>query len=173
MGENSTCRTVVQIVAAGAVSTTGWPLLVAGCIQNDQCENVNVPHAVDAGEECWREFKVEWIVQTVLAFRHLPDDEAGDGERSAKECGQHEKLESIDDALVVQTSSHWHGWQWWSLDADVTKHTPNHVAQKEEVNASGHTGEQNERELKRKKMIENTLHGRMGAWHLPQYSPQV
>lgn len=29
----------------------GWPLLMAGSVQDDQSENVNVPHSVHSGEE--------------------------------------------------------------------------------------------------------------------------
>lgn len=29
-----------------------WPLLVARRIKNDECKDVNVPHAVNPGEKC-------------------------------------------------------------------------------------------------------------------------
>lgn len=67
----------------------------------------------------------------------MTENEANHGEESAEQCCQHEELEAVDDALVVQSPQLAHRWQDAALYADVIKHLPDHVAQEEEINSSG------------------------------------
>lgn len=85
--------------------TVSFPLFVAGRIQNDQRENVNVPHAVDAGEESRCELHLDIVVPFPFAFRHLAHYETDNGQSGTQQGGQHQELETINDALVVKTTS--------------------------------------------------------------------
>lgn len=69
----------METAAGDAIATVRWPLFVAGRIQNNQCKNVYVPHAIDTGEECRCEFQMHGIIQPVLRLVHLSDNETGDG----------------------------------------------------------------------------------------------
>lgn len=84
-------------------SFVGGPLFVARCVQHDQRKDVNVPHAVDAGEERRGELQIDGLVPFPSALGHLADNEADYGEGGAEQGGQHEELKAIDDAFVVET----------------------------------------------------------------------
>lgn len=60
----SSTRTVAALL--------GRPLLVAGRVQDDQRKDVDVPHAVHAGEERRRELDLHVVVPPPLALGHLP-----------------------------------------------------------------------------------------------------
>lgn len=137
----------MQTTSASPIASRRRPLLMAWRIQYDQCEYEDVPHAIDAGEKGRCKFQMHQIVPMVLALGHLANDKTGDGQCGTNQGGQHQEFEAIDDALVVQAPSHRHGRQCRTLDGDVTKYTPNHVAQEHKVHACRYAGQYDEGEL--------------------------
>lgn len=131
-----TSGTVIQAVTSEiAASRSLWPLLVTGRIEDDQCKNVDIPHAVDASEKSRGEFKMNGVIPTILSFDHLAHDEANDCQGRTDQCGQHQKFETINDSFVMHTPGNRHRRQWWSFYADITEYAPNHMTQKHKINA--------------------------------------
>ena len=56
---------------------------------------------------------------------YLSENESDDGHCSAEESGEHEDLEAIDDALVLEATGAGHGSQRLSFGIDVDKHLKN------------------------------------------------
>lgn len=89
-----------------------WPLLVTWRVQNDKSEDVNVPHTIDAREESRSKFQSDVVVKLPSRFCDLSEYKADDRQESAKECGEHEEFEAVDDALVVKPTQFTHRWQY-------------------------------------------------------------
>lgn len=108
---------------------------MAGRVENHQSQNVNVPHTVDASEECRSVFQFDVFVPLILSFRNLPQDESDDSEESTDESGDHQKLETPNDAFVVDSSCLRHRWKYLTFDADVFEHVVDHVAKEKEISS--------------------------------------
>lgn len=63
--------TVFTVQDASAVSIVSRNMFMTGRIQNNQCEYVDVPHAVNAGEKGRCEFQVDRIIPSPLSLGHL------------------------------------------------------------------------------------------------------
>lgn len=146
-----TSGTVVQAIASTiAGSRSLRPLLMTWCIQNDQREYIDVPHAIDAGEECRREFQMNGVIPAILSFDHLAHNETDDGQCRTYQCGQHQEFETINDSFVVQATCDRHWRQRWTFYADIAEYAPNHVTQKHEINARRNAGQDDEGKLWRR-----------------------
>lgn len=107
----------------------GRPLLVTGGVEDDQRKDVNVPHPINACEESGRELQL-WVVLAPVPSRlgDLTEDKPDDGQKGAKQGRQHQKLEAVDYALVMQTAQFAHRRQHASFNADIVEDFPDHVA---------------------------------------------
>lgn len=114
-------------------SFVDWPFLVTRCVQDNQRKDIDIPHSVDSGEESRGELQVDVLVPLPATFRYLADDETNHGQGRTQQGCQHEKLEAVDDALVVQPAGGGHRREGCPLEINVAKHSPNHVAQEQEV----------------------------------------
>lgn len=128
------------------------PLLVTWCIQDDERENVNVPHSVHASEESWWKFQVDLVVPLPLRFGDLTENKADDSQESAEKRSQHEKLEAVNNSLVVESTHFTHGRQYAALYANIVENLPHHETEKEEVNGGWDGAQHNECHLSKETM---------------------
>lgn len=123
---------------ADAVVSAGIcrPLFVAGRIQNEQRQDVNVPHAINARVESRSQFPLLVFIPLPLSLGNLSQDEPDDGESSTQQRRQHQELEAIYDSFVVQAAGTRHARQRRTFHADVHEYLPHHVAQENEIDYS-------------------------------------
>ena len=95
--------------SARAVLALLRPVLVRRRVEEDERENVDVPHPVDAGHEAGGVLEGDVLVPLVLALADLAEDEADRGHGRREERGEHEEAEAPDDALVVELAHARHG----------------------------------------------------------------
>lgn len=101
-------------------------------VEEHDGEDVQVPHAVDAGEE--GAVHLHRVLSPVpVALIHLTDDEEDDSHGGTGQSDQHEELEPENQTLIVQPSGLGHGGQGRPLPADVAEDLKNHEAEEEEV----------------------------------------
>lgn len=127
----------------------GRPLLVARGVEDDQREDVNVPHPVNAREEGRRELQLVVLAPVPSRLGDLTEHEPDDRQKGAEQGGQHQELEAVDDAFVVEASHLAHGRQHAPLNADIVEDFPDHVAEEQEVDGSWDRTQNNERHLVR------------------------
>lgn len=87
------------------------------------------------------------VVETELSIRHLSHNKPSNRHSSTEQGGRHQELEAVNDSLVVQTTCLGHGRQTRPLQADVAEDAPDHVAQKEEVDAGRDSSHDDEGQL--------------------------
>lgn len=133
-GQLDVFSTVCSCISSDALTT--WLLVsvafVRRGVEEHDGEDVQVPHAVDAGEE--GAVHLHCVFSPVpMTLIHLTDDKEDDSHGSTSQSDQHEELEPENQALIVQTSGLGHGRQWSPLTADVAEDLKNHEAKEEEV----------------------------------------
>lgn len=112
-------------------------------IEEEEAEDVNVPHAIDSRHESRSvlECLPKILVPFIGSLGHLTNDESDDCESGSQDCGQHQELESPDDALVVESADVGHVGEGGGSAGDGGKDSPDHVAQEQEVKPSRDTSQ--------------------------------
>ena len=136
----------------------GWggvlvgPGLVAGRIQEEEAEDVDVPQAVHPGHEptgvLQRPALPDVLVPLGPSFLNLADDEANDSEGSGEHSRQHQKFEPPDNSLVVEPPDPGHVLEAGSPVGDGEEDLPDHVAEEDEVEAGRDARKDDEAERK-------------------------
>lgn len=76
------------------------------CIQAEQHEHIDVPHAIGSQVKCASVLKLVLLCVKIiiisplpLAFSHLAHNEKDDGHSRTQKCDKHQELEPVDDSL--------------------------------------------------------------------------
>lgn len=91
---------------------------------------------IGAGQKSRGVLDLDMLVPLPAALGHLVEDEANNRHGGTGQRGQHQELEPVDDALVVEPANTGHAGQQGTLDANIAEHLPYHPAQENEVHAS-------------------------------------
>ena len=128
------------------------PGLVAGRVQEEEAEDVDVPQAVYPGHEPASVLQSSTLPDVLVplgpSLLDLADDEANDGERGGKYRRQHQKFEAPDDSLIVEPSDPGHVLEACRPVGDGEEDLPDHVAEEDEVEASRDAREDDEAQRK-------------------------
>ena len=71
-------------------------------IQREQRSDVDIPHAIDTGEESRRVLQADLFIPFPPAFRDLTHDKTDDGHGRAEQSEEHQKFEAVDDTLRIE-----------------------------------------------------------------------
>ena len=128
------------------------PRLVAGRVQEEEAEDVDVPQAVHSGHETTGVLQGPALPDVLVplgpSLLNLPDDETDDGERGGEHCCKHEKFEPPDDSLIVEPSDPGHVLEACRPVGDSEEDLPDHVAEEDEVEARRDAGKDDEAQSK-------------------------
>lgn len=142
------CHVKFDLFPGGRGGVLISPGLVAGGIEEEEAEDVDVPQAVHPGHEPAGVLQGSALTDVLVplrsSFLHLPDDEANDCEGSGEHRGQHQKFEPPDNSLIVEPSDPGHVLEAGCPVGDGQEHLPDHVAEEDEVEASRDAGKDDE-----------------------------